>query len=138
MNIDKDLEFLLEIPSHKLNGLVGTIIYDENDTIRNTETLTVSSSFEENFPDHSKYVDEIIDEVLCFGGNLIMNIMRGLRGPSYHKVISKVCKKLNVFESNKDIEFYERKILDNMSTIIQGNDVTSQCVLHIARLRKGV
>ena len=110
----------------------------KNNIERNTETLTVSCSYEEHYPDHNKYVHDIVDEVLCFGGNLIMNVLRGLRGPSYHKVVSKVCKKLNVFESNKDVEFYERKILDNMSTIIQGNDVASQCVLHIARLRKNV
>ena len=138
MNIDKDLEFLLELPSRSLDGLVRTIVYDKNNVERKTETLTVSCSYEEYYPDHSKYVYDIADEVLCFGGSLIMNILRGLRGPSYHKVVSKVCKKLNVFESGKDVEFYERKILDNMSTIIQDNDVASQCALHIARLRKNV
>ncbi len=138
MNVDKDLEFLLELPSQSLDGLVRTIVYDKNNKERNTETLTVSSFYEEYYPDHSKYTHEIVDEVLCFGGNLIMNILRGFRGPSYHKVVSNVCKKLNVFEKNKDVEFYEERILENMSTIIQGNDVASQCALHIARLRKSV
>ena len=139
MNIDKDLEFLLKVPSEKLDGLVRTIIYDDNNNIRNTETLTVSEVYKEHFPNHIKYIDEIIDEVLCFGGNMFMNILRGLRGPSYHKVISKVCRNLNICQDkNKDVKFYEGKIISNMPTILQSNSVAAQCVLQIARMRKSV
>ena len=65
---DADLVFLRQISDEDLAPLVKIL----TDPI--SETLTVNEEYKAHNPKHSKYIDEIINEIHGFGGNTIFNI----------------------------------------------------------------
>ena len=96
---DYELEFLKECTQDELAPLVGAILgTDDNGDIdcsgRFSSELDKAPAFKANYPDHTKYVDEIIEEVQKFGGNTFANIFRGDMGVSYHEVLCDVAKKM--------------------------------------------
>ncbi len=114
---DYELEFLKECTQDELAPLVGAILgTDDNGDIdcsgRFSSELDRTPAFKANYPDHTKYVDEIIEEVQKFGGNTFANIFRGDMGVSYHEVLCDVAKKMKVnFNRAQKTETIESALL---------------------------
>jgi uncharacterized protein YaaW (UPF0174 family) len=63
-------------------------------------------------PEHSKYCDEIAAEIQKFGGNTILNIIRGGEGVFYRDIVCKVAGRLKVsYDKSKPIDQIEQQIL---------------------------
>jgi uncharacterized protein YaaW (UPF0174 family) len=63
-------------------------------------------------PEHSKYCDEIAAEIQKFGGNTILNIIRGGEGVYYRDIVCKVAGRLKVsFDKTQHIDQIEQQIL---------------------------
>lgn len=97
---DYELDFLKSCTKEELEPLVGAILgADDKGNIdrsgRFSSELDKKPVFTTHFPDHTKYVDEIIEELQKYGGNSIANAVRGM-GVSYHEVLCDVSKKMNV------------------------------------------
>ncbi|MBE6397734.1 MAG: hypothetical protein E7046_12095 [Lentisphaerae bacterium] len=97
---DYELDFLKSCTKEELEPLVGAILgTDDKGNIdrsgRFSSELDKKPVFTTHFPDHTKYVDEIIEELQKYGGNSIANAVRGM-GVSYHEVLCDVSKKMNV------------------------------------------
>ncbi|NEN76552.1 DUF3944 domain-containing protein [Pelistega sp. NLN82] len=104
---DPDLAFLGTLNSEELNDLVYLIIHDKDGERRWTETLTVNEKYKRYAPNHSKYWQEIAEEIQHFGGNTFINIFRNA-GVPYKEILCDVCDKLKVnyhkYASTKQIE----------------------------------
>lgn len=113
---DYELDFLKDCTQEELEPLVGAILgTDENGEIdrsgRFSSSLDKAHAFVANFPDHTKYVDEIIEEVQRFGGNSIANAWRGM-GVPYHEVLCDVAEKMKVnFKRTQKTELIETQLL---------------------------
>ena len=97
---DYELDFLKSCTKEELEPLVGAILgTDDKGNIdrsgRFSSELDKKPVFTTHFPDHTKYVDEIIEELQKYGGNSIANAVRGM-GVSYHEVLCDVSKKMKV------------------------------------------
>ena len=97
---DYELDFLKNCTKEELEPLVGILLgTDEKGRIdrggRISSELEGTSAFKANYPDHTKYVDEIIEEIQKYGGNTIINLPRGM-GVSYHELLCDVAKKKKV------------------------------------------
>ena len=97
---DYELDFLKSCTKEELEPLVGAILgTDDKGNIdrsgRFSSELDKKPAFTTHFPDHTKYVDEIIEEIQKYGGNSIANAVRGM-GVSYHEVLCDVAKKMKV------------------------------------------
>lgn len=97
---DSELNFLHTCSREELEPLVGAILgTDDNGNISKTgrmsSTLNKSNAFKAHFPDHTMYVDGIIEEIQRYGGNTLVNIFRGC-GVSYHETLVDVAKKMGI------------------------------------------
>lgn len=97
---DYELDFLKSCTKEELEPLVGAILGtdDKGDIDRSgrfSSELNKTPTFTTHFPDHTKYVDGIIEEIQKYGGNSIANAVRGM-GVSYHEVLCDVAKKMKV------------------------------------------
>ena len=91
---DKDLEFLRELKSSDLNELVEILKGKDGDE-RMTEEFSNNELFKKFYPDHQKYVELIFEELQYFGGNTIVNKIRG-HGVLYKEILCDVCDKFKV------------------------------------------
>jgi len=108
---DEDLEFLKELESKDLEQLVEILIYDKDGKKRYTEELSESDGYRKYYSEHSKYWQDIIEELQKFGGNTILNKMRG-RGVQYKEILTDVCDKLKVnYNANSNTERIETNLL---------------------------
>lgn len=115
---DKDLEFLRDLSSEELNDFVSILTHDKDNTTRFTELITVNELYKKFYPDHKQYLDLILDEFQCFGGNTFANILRMGKGVLYKEILCDVADKLKVnYNKNSDTETIEinlfMKILEN-------------------------
>ncbi|EAK0818774.1 DUF3944 domain-containing protein [Campylobacter lari] len=115
---DKDLEFLRNLSSEELNDFVSILTHDKDNTTRFTELITVNELYKKFYPDHKQYLDLILDEFQCFGGNTFANILRMGKGVLYKEILCDVADKLKVnYNKNSDTEIIEinlfMKILEN-------------------------
>lgn len=98
---DRDLEFLKNIESKKLNTLVGIL------TSTKSEELTKRDIYKEFEPNHKVYWEEIAAELQYFGGNTIINIARG-KGVLYAEILRDVTSSIGIdidkYALTKDIE----------------------------------
>jgi len=97
---DYELNFLHDCTKDELEPLVGIILGTDDKgnidrTGRLSSTLESSENFKKNYPDHTKYVDEMIEEIQTFGGNTFVNLFRGC-GVSYHEILCDACDKFKV------------------------------------------
>ena len=97
---DYELDFLKNCTKEELDPLVGAILgTDDKGNIdrsgRFSSELDNKPAFTTHFPDHTKYVDEIIEEIQKYGGNSIVNAVRGM-GVSYHEILCDVASKMKV------------------------------------------
>jgi len=106
---DDDLIPLLrECGNDELDNLVGYVTQRGGvfSQLKNTRV------YKAHCPDHARYADEIAAEIQKFGGNTILNIMRGGRGPAYRDIVCQVASRLKVhFDKKSSIEEIERNIL---------------------------
>ena len=97
---DYELDFLKACTKEELEPLVGAILgMDDKGNIdrsgRFSSELDKKPAFTTHFPDHTKYVDEMIEEIQKYGGNSIANAVRGM-GVSYHEVLCDAAEKMKV------------------------------------------
>ncbi|CAM3524117.1 DUF3944 domain-containing protein [Helicobacter sp. UBA3407] len=108
---DQDLEFLREkeLSSQDLNDLVEVLTGEEGDR-RLTEMLTQNDLYKRFYPNHKEYLDLVLEELQCFGGNTIINILRG-GGVLYKEILCDVCDKLKVnYDKKSPTELIEQNM----------------------------
>ena len=122
MAYDKDLEFLGTMKSEDLDILVSTLTHDKDGEKRLMEMLTISEVYKKHYPNHQKYLGEIIDELQRFGGNTFANVFRdifgsyfGRSGVPYREILCDVCDKCKVnYNKNAKIERIEELLLQKI------------------------
>lgn len=113
---DYELNFLHQCTKDELEPLVGIILgTDDNGNIdrsgRISSSLESSDNFKKHYPDHTKYVDEIIEEIQTYGGNTFVNLFRGC-GVTYHEILCDACDKLDVnYNKVQSTELIEEGLL---------------------------
>jgi len=108
MREDKDLQFLEKCHDCDLEVLVNILIKDTDGKNRYTEKLTSCEAYKEHAPQHSKYWKDIAREVQTFGGNTMVNIVRGT-GVPYKEVLTDVCDYHKVkYDKNASTENIEQ------------------------------
>ena len=102
---DEGLDFLEDVPSEHLEGLVALLTEDRN------EELTGTEGYKHNHPDHNKYWREIATEIQTFGGNTFSNMYRG-GGTFYRDILQDVCDRLKVnYHKGSSIQTIEMNLL---------------------------
>ena len=110
--LDEDLAFLANSSNDDLQVLVDYLTTDKDGNTRWTEELTNSQTYKLYYP-NQLYVMwlDIAYELQKFGGNTILNMLRG-HGVPYREILLDVCKKMKVnFNSKAKIEFIEDSLL---------------------------
>lgn len=113
---DYELDFLKSCTKEELGPLVGAILgTDDEGNIdlsgRFSSELDKTPAFKKHYPDHTKYVDKIIEEIQKYGGNSIANAFRGM-GVSYHEVLCDVAEKMKVnFNTKQTTQTIEDQLL---------------------------
>lgn len=110
--IDDDLAFLANSSNDDLQVLVDYLTKDKDGNIRWTEELTGSQAYQLYYPNQlqTMWLD-IAHELQKFGGNTILNMLRG-HGVPYRKILLDVCKKMKVNCNKKaKIAFIEDSLL---------------------------
>lgn len=110
-----ELNFIKDCNNEDLKILVDYITKDENGKTRFSESLTSKEYYKQNYPNNiAAFSDEIIDELLRFGGNTLMNIIRG-RGVSYKELLCDVCDKMKVnYNKKSPVEVIENNFLQTI------------------------
>lgn len=109
---DKDLEFLKGLSDEQLDPLVKHLMYDKDFSKRRTEQLSSNPVVKSYFPQHSYYVEDVIEEVQRYGANTMATILRFGKGVPYKEILSDVCKKLKVKDvKNLSVEDQEEKMV---------------------------
>lgn len=110
--IDKDLKFLSTCSNEQLKGLVDILVFDKDGKKRYTEQLSSTQKFSECYPNNlTDLVPSIINEIQLFGGNTIMNKLRG-HGVPYRTILEDVCDKLKVnYNHNQATNIVETELL---------------------------
>lgn len=94
-----DLDTLVEILTGK-------------DKTNATENLSQQSGYKTHYPNHIKYVDEIMEELQRFGGNTFVNyLIRFGEGVLYKEILCDVCDNLRVnYNKNSSVERIEGEL----------------------------
>ncbi|NOQ31459.1 MAG: hypothetical protein GQ570_10075 [Helicobacteraceae bacterium] len=80
-----------------------------------TSGLNKNTDYKEHTPNHTKYVDAIIDDYEKFGGNSIANTFRGY-GVGYTEILKDVCKQMKVnFQKDSSIDMMELALLTKIT-----------------------
>lgn len=99
---DNDLAFLARCTDDDFSSLVHCLIYDTDGKKRISESLSSSDEYKKYGKKYSKYWQEIAMELQLFGGNTILNRIRGY-GILYHEILSDVCEKVVPKFNGKDL-----------------------------------
>lgn len=116
--MDKNLEFLNECTNEQLRNIADLLVYNEKGQKRTDETLSSRKSYATYYPnDIKQIVPDIVDELQRYGGNKILNALRG-HGIQYRNILEDICDqykiKYNDFNTIEEIEGYLlRKLLLN-------------------------
>ena len=98
MAYDADLTPLLnKCNNEDLEPLVQYIV--EKGSV--SETLSTDDLYEQYYPDHTKYINVIVEEIQDFGGDSFVNIFRG-GGPQYREILMDVADKFDVEYDDDD------------------------------------
>ena len=110
--VDKDLYFLEKCTNEQLQLLADFIVYDTDGKTRHTEALSTTQNYRINYPKNMKaLVPNIVNELQLFGGNSVLNAVRG-HGVPYREILETVCDKLDVnFNKNISTELLEHYLL---------------------------
>jgi uncharacterized protein YaaW (UPF0174 family) len=126
--MDKDLEFLNECTNDQLRNIADLLVYNEKGQKRNDETLSSRKSYSTYYPNEiKKIVPDIVDELQRYGGNKILNALRG-HGIQYRNILEDICDqykiKYNEFNTVDEVEGYLlRKLLLSSVDIMSEEDV---------------
>lgn len=118
---DQQLDFLKNCTQEELAPLVGALLGTNDNgeidkTGRISSELNSTDAFKKHFPDHTKYVDEIIEEIQTYGGNTFANLFRGC-GVPYHEILCDVATKMKVnFNKLQPTEMIEQALLAKVLT----------------------
>uniref|UniRef100_Q0I3C8 Uncharacterized protein n=1 Tax=Histophilus somni (strain 129Pt) TaxID=205914 RepID=Q0I3C8_HISS1 len=112
---DSDLEFLSKCSDSDLEDLVYCLTHNIDGTVRTTRELTNSDNYQEYFPQHSKYWEEIAAEIHDLGTNTFAKIFMAGVGVSYKRVLLDICDKMKVnYNSHSPIERIEHNLLSKI------------------------
>ena len=121
----KDLVFLQSANSTDLQVLVDYLTKTKDGSFRWTEELSGTNNYKMYYPDRLQLMwTDIAEELLRYGGNTFMNMLRG-HGVESRELLIDVCKKMDVnFNKKASIEMIEYNLLqkilldslENMST----------------------
>ena len=122
---DSDLEFLRSMTSEDLGALVEILTGIKQDKYKQffkyveevnmTEELTMQDKYKQFYPDHIKYVEEIIGEIQCFGANTFATMFRGGKGVLYREVLCDVCDKMKVnYNKESSVERIEEELFSKI------------------------
>lgn len=113
--MDKDLEFLRKCDNDDLLILTDYITKDKKGKTRLTERLTSTKEYKAFYPNNLTYlVDKIEKEFRLFGGNTLVNLVRG-NGPSYREILIDVAKRTKTkFNKNATVADIEAKLIENI------------------------
>lgn len=116
---DKDLLFLHECSNEQIKTLTDILVFDKDGQKRYTESLSKTKLFNECYPNNlSPLVPTIIKEIQLFGGNSILNLVRG-RGVPYREILEDVCDRLKVNYNKKlSTELLESELLKKVAVTI--------------------
>lgn len=111
---DEDLEFLRSMQSADLDTLVE--ILTGKDKTNATENLSQQSGYKAHYPNHIKYVDEIMEELQRFGGNTFVNyLFRFGEGVLYKEILCDVCDNVKVnYNKNSSVERIESELFSKI------------------------
>ncbi|NOL51822.1 DUF3944 domain-containing protein [Pelistega suis] len=108
---DNDLEFLSKCSSEELNDLVDCILHSSN------EELSDSFEYQHYVPDHCRYWENIAAEIQKFGGNSIVNAVRGT-GVTYREILCDVCNQLGVkYSQSVTVSEIEHSLLSSLNLV---------------------
>lgn len=94
---DKDLEFLSNCNNEELQGLFELLAFNPKDgNKRLTSSLLSSNEYKEFKNDYKKYWKKIAAELQLYGGNTIINLIRGGNGVTYRVILEDVAKRLKI------------------------------------------
>ena len=111
---DTHLEFLQTLKNNELEVLVDILIRDPKDKkLRLTEELTSEEIYKKHSPNHKKYWDLIAGEYQLFGGNTIVNKIRG-KGVPYQEILEDVLSELKIKCNNDSIDEMEKALLEKV------------------------
>ena len=111
---DSDLEFLRSMESKDLDVLVETLTGKGKSNL--TENLSQQDGYKRHYPNHIKYVDEIIEELQRFGSNTaITYLIRFGKGVLYKEILCDVCDKMKVnYNKNSSVERIEGELFSKI------------------------
>lgn len=115
---DPDLEFLAKCSNEDLKVFADLLVYGDDDKPRISESLSKDRVYKENYPNNLQSAwKEIAHEFQLFGGNAIVNFVRGY-GVPYREILMDVCdaKRVNYKKtaSTERIEMYLiQKLMDD-------------------------
>lgn len=99
------INFLKACTNEELKPLVKIL------TDSSTSELDDKDKYKTHYPNHQKYVDEIIDDYEKFGGNTFANMFRGY-GVGYKEILTDVCKQMKTNVSkNASLDSTERALI---------------------------
>lgn len=116
---DKDLIFLNDCSNAQLKTLVDILVFDKDGKKRISESLSGTQAFCENYPNNLKaLIPAIINEVQLYGGNSILNKLRG-HGVCYREILEDVCDRLKVNYNKKlSTELLEAELLRKVAVTV--------------------
>lgn len=106
---DADLIPLLrKCSSEELDNLVGYLTRKGGVASQ----LKSTRLYRQRYPEHAYYADEIAAEIQKFGGNTILNIIRGGVGVAYRDIVCNVAGRLKVnYDKHQAVDEIEQQIL---------------------------
>ena len=114
---DPDLTFLNNCENDDLDILIQYLEFgtDEGKSERLTATLIHEERYKQHQPNHKAYWDLIGAELQNYGGNTLVNIMRGGEGVVYREILIDVCQKMKVnFNKKSQIDVIEMALLSKI------------------------
>jgi uncharacterized protein YaaW (UPF0174 family) len=108
---DPDLSFLKFAKHEDLKGLARLMTHDTDDETRWAQALLNDERYTTNQLDLRHAWQAIAAELQLFGGDSVINLVRGT-GVPYREILSDVCGKLGVKIEAKDVATDEKTLMD--------------------------
>ena len=149
MRTDLNLQFLQFCENADLRTLCNILMFDNKGKIRLNQNLSRRADFFSCYPDRMVGMwKDLASELQRYGGNTILNCLRGGYGPSYKSVVSGVCEQMRVggITKHDNVEEMEQKLLIHVSKKAIGEldesyirAIMDECGLHnYERSKKGL
>ena len=101
---DPDLTFLKNCSDEELKNLADILIYDADGTKRLTSSLSSEPRYKEaeKTGHYTAAWREIAAEYQLFGGDTLINILRGEKGVTYREILKDLCRSLKIDFKKKE------------------------------------